>query len=365
VTGDVDGRIRRAIGRRGSIRFDEFMELALYAPGGYYERPPVGPKGDFVTSPHVHWWFAYALGAALGSLGQRLGAGRPVRLVELGAGDGTLARTLIEILADAGPIEYTAVEESSGAREALAGAGVTVAASLDEVPSLDGALLFANELLDNLPFRRVRRRDDRLVEVRVGLAGDRFVEVEAPPDPELDAALDVGSSIARLDPGAEVAVPTGALDLVDRLAERMRDGYALFIDYSAELGRAVHGYRRQRATGDVLEHPGAADITAGVDFDAVERRAQERGLLVLGRVTQREALLALGFAEWAAGERERQASLRAGGRAAEATRAWSARSRATLLVEPNGLGAHRWLLLAAGNLAAPEWMSAAKASRGV
>jgi hypothetical protein len=27
--------------------------IALAGPGGYYERPPVGAEGDFVTSPHV------------------------------------------------------------------------------------------------------------------------------------------------------------------------------------------------------------------------------------------------------------------------------------------------------------------------
>ena len=36
----------------------------------------------------------------------------------------------------------------------------------------------ANELLDNLPFHRLRRRRERTVEVFVGAEGNRFVEVE-------------------------------------------------------------------------------------------------------------------------------------------------------------------------------------------
>ena len=35
--------IAEVIGLEGPIRFDRFMEMALYAPGGYYDRPPVGP----------------------------------------------------------------------------------------------------------------------------------------------------------------------------------------------------------------------------------------------------------------------------------------------------------------------------------
>ena len=46
--------IRDAIREHGPISFAEFMQHALYGPGGYYEDPPVGTDGDFVTSPHVH-----------------------------------------------------------------------------------------------------------------------------------------------------------------------------------------------------------------------------------------------------------------------------------------------------------------------
>ena len=46
--------IRDAIRDHGPITFAEFMQHALYGPGGFYEDPPVGTHGDFVTSPHVH-----------------------------------------------------------------------------------------------------------------------------------------------------------------------------------------------------------------------------------------------------------------------------------------------------------------------
>src|SRR6266480_651725 len=109
--------IRDAIEARGPITFAEFMELSLYGPGGFYQTPPVGSGGDFVTSPHVHPVFCELVAAALRELGEHLG--RPtLRLAEVGAGDGTLARC---VLAGAGelPIAYTAVERSPGARTAL------------------------------------------------------------------------------------------------------------------------------------------------------------------------------------------------------------------------------------------------------
>jgi SAM-dependent MidA family methyltransferase len=357
--GDVRERILEAIDERGPIPFDAFMELALYGEGGYFEGAPVGREGDFVTSPHVHPWFAYGIALALGELREALVATRrvpassPAHLIELGAGDGTLARQLLQILADAGPIEYTAVERGARSRTALSSLGVTARASIDELGALEGALIVANELLDNLPFRRVRRRGGALVEVLIGRQADRLVEVEAqlPSDPAPLAP--------SIEDGAETTIPSGALALIDALAERMRDAYALLIDYSAERGTEVHGYRKHRQVANLLDAPGSNDLTAGVDLDLVETHAADRGLAVLGRVTQRDALLALGFAGWATRGREASTALDP----AAAARAWAARSRATLLVEPDGLGAHRWLLLGTAGLPAPPWLTAARDRR--
>jgi NADH dehydrogenase [ubiquinone] 1 alpha subcomplex assembly factor 7 len=352
MSSDLRERILQLVRETGPIPFDAFMELALYDEDGYYARPPIGMDGDFVTSPHVHAWFAYGVTKALAQLHDVLGAPRPIRLVELGAGDGTLARQILEILVEAGPLEFTAVERSAAGRAALARIGARPVASVEESGSLEDALVFANELLDNLPFRRIRWRDDgAVVEVRVGVDGDRLVEVET----DLEAGTIVAPRDEEPRRGSETLVPTGALDLVDALADRMRHAYALLIDYSAERGRVVHGYRDRRVIADVLERPGQTDVTAGVEFELLEDRARERGLEVLGRVTQRDALLALGFASWAERERDRRPSA-----GAEATRSWAARSRATLLVDEHGLGAHRWLLLATPGLRTPPWLDEAR-----
>jgi hypothetical protein len=69
--------------------------------------------------------------------------------------------------------------------------------------------------------------------------------------------------------------------------------------------------------------------------------------------------VALGFRGWAERQRERQASLLADGRDVEATRCWESRSRATLLLDPGGLGRLSWLLLATPGLPRPQWLELA------
>lgn len=334
----VEDRIRHAIRDHGPIGFDEFMELALYGPGGYYERPPVGEAGDFVTSPHVHPVFGTLLGRAVRSLLLSLGERRRYRVTEVGAGDGTLARQLMAELSDL-EVRYTAVERSEGAREALARIdGVEVESALPG--ELD--LLVANELLDNLPFRRVR--GDR--EVAVGIDHDGFVEVDVawPGEPG--------------PPGQESIVPVGAFAFVDEIVARLARGYAILIDYGGvgSTGGEIHGYRGQRVVEDVLAGPGTADITSGIDFELIAGRARAGGLVAFPTITQRDALLGLGFDAWMRGDLERQTALLDRGEGIEAVRSWSGRSRATLLVDEAALGRLRWLVLATPGLPRPSWL---------
>ena len=80
-------------------------------------------------------------------------------------------------------------------------------------------------------------------------------------------------------------------------------------------------------------------------------------------VKQHRALLALGFETWLREELERQTALLDEGDGLEAVRAWSGRSRATLLVDPSALGRLRWLLIASPGLPSPPWLDAAVASQ--
>jgi SAM-dependent MidA family methyltransferase len=349
--------IRAAIADHGPVTFAEFMEHALYGPAGFYEQPPVGEEGHFVTSPHLHPVFADLLRFALGELRSGLGDADPLSIVELGAGDGTLAVQLIEGAREAGgpDLEYAAVERSAGAREQLGKLGLRVAERIDDLPPADPGCVFANELLDNLPFRRVRGERDGPIEIRVDVSHDRFVEVEAPCDDEVLDAIAIAPELGR-----EIVVPTGALRLIDEIAVWMRRGYVLFIDYGSEgatASGAVHGYRSHRVEHDVLSEPGSADITAGVDFEAIARRAEQRGLETLGLLSQRDALLALGYDRWNEGQLRRQTDALESGRSREAVGAWESRGVANILVDPMGLGALRWLLLATPGLPAPSWVS--------
>jgi SAM-dependent MidA family methyltransferase len=348
-------RIVRLIQTSGPIDFAAFMDLALYDPEeGFYARPPIGEDGHFVTSPHVSPAFGDLVARQVAESWEALGRPGRFDLVEVGAGDGTLA---VQILAAArtvpnlaGALRYVALERTPGARDVLEGSGLEARASLDEVGPVTGCIV-ANEVLDNLPFHRLREQDGGVSEVFVGIDGDRLVEVEGEPTRDAIDLLD-----RPLQPGEERPVSPAASAMVGDLAGALDRGYAFLFDYGfgAEVPPGpVHAYREHRVLADVLGDPGSRDITAAIDLDAVAAEARRFGLRVWGPVAQREALLGLGYRLWASGVRARQAEAEARDDWREANRLYAARSRASILVDPAKLGGLQLLAFATEGLPPP------------
>jgi SAM-dependent MidA family methyltransferase len=361
VSDPVARRVRAAIQDHGPIGFDEYMEIALYGPGGFFETPPVGADQHFVTSPHVHpFVFAHCVRDALLDAWFALGEPEPLPVVELGAGDGTFAEALSSAFAElpAPRPAYTGVEISTGARDALRARGFATASALTELDPFDGVVV-ANEVLDNLPFVPVRGRPDGPKEVRVGAQGASLVEIEVP--------WSNGSGRPPgLEPGQETSVPVGAFALLGSLARVLRRGYVLLVDFGSVVGPAgpVHGYRGHREVADVLADPGSTDITAGVDVSMIADRARSDGLPAFEPVTQQAALGALGHDRWEQTMRATQSELQQAGRDAEAVRVWEERSRASLLTDPARLGGFWWLVLATEGLPEPPWLARARTRAG-
>src|SRR5690348_5657882 len=85
----------------GWLPFSRYMELALYAPGlGYYSAGArkLGRDGDFVTAPEISPLFGRTLAR---QVVQGFEAGLD-QILEVGAGSGALAATLLEELERAG-----------------------------------------------------------------------------------------------------------------------------------------------------------------------------------------------------------------------------------------------------------------------
>ena len=77
---------------------DKFIDFSLYNEkfGYYVKKNPFGKKGDFITAPNISRLFSEMIAIWIISFWKSLGSPQKFNLIELGAGNGEMMKTLIE-----------------------------------------------------------------------------------------------------------------------------------------------------------------------------------------------------------------------------------------------------------------------------
>lgn len=305
-------RLRAAADSSGFLAFDRFQEIALYAKGiGYYDAPgrALGSAGDFYTAAHVSPLFGATVGDRVVAEFERIGRPRRFRVAELGPGDGTLARTVLETVAarlpDTTEFEYLLVERSRPLRE-RAMAALSASPSHDRVVVADSVgadgpfegVVVANEVLDAQPHRRLVRHDGAFAELGVRWNGTRFVEAEGPYLPAPPSGIP-----ENLPTGTVVELSAVAEALLREVGDQLDRGAAILLDYGADerdllLGHphgTLQAIQRHRALADPYAEPGAADLSLFVNFTRIRAAAARAGLRETAYGPQSEALARWGF----------------------------------------------------------------------
>lgn len=303
--------IIQKIHKEGPIPFREFMEMALYYPGlGYYtiDRDKIGKQGDFYTSPNVSSAFGEMLGRQLEEMYQILGE-REFTVVEMGAGMGLLSMDVLEYLKKNAELyrnlDYCIIEKSPAMQKEQRnrlGNKVRWCNSIHELSGMTGCI-FSNELVDAFPVHQVEMGDE-LMEVFVDHDGG-FLEVLKPASHELKEYL--GELCVALPHGYRTEINLDAVRWIEDIASSIKKGYVITIDYgypSSELYQEYRNrgtimcYYRHTENEDPYQHIGEQDITSHVNFSALERRGNKKGLKLCGFTDQMHFLMGLGIEEY-------------------------------------------------------------------
>ena len=79
------------------ITFENFMEISQFGERGYYSSGnPISQSGDFYTSPSAHPMFGSLIAIQLKQMWDLLNRIQPFTVVEIGAGNGSLAADITE-----------------------------------------------------------------------------------------------------------------------------------------------------------------------------------------------------------------------------------------------------------------------------
>jgi SAM-dependent MidA family methyltransferase len=299
------------------------MRAALYdASDGYYCRAGQnrwGREGDYRTSPERSSLFAATFARYFAGLYDVLGRPPQWVIVEVGAGDGYFASGVLQTLQKSFPQTFAATsyvidEVSSNSRslaqERLQPFSDRVQFKKLQYVEINPGVVFSNELLDALPVHRVTLRAGQLQEFYVNV--DRNGNFEWLLDvPRADVLPRLTGYLDEFDiqPGeGQVAEVSFEIEKWLRdVADKMRTGYVVTVDYGAEVEDlyspeadkqgTLRSFQRHQFVDDLLARPGEQDLTTTVNWSFVESVGTRLGLEVVEFERQDRFLLAAGFLE--------------------------------------------------------------------
>ena len=302
------------------INFAQYMDLALYHPQyGYYAsgKAMIGSQGDFFTSSSLGEDFAQLLAQQFVEIWEILGNPDPFMLVEMGAGTGLVAADVLRYLQQfpklLKSLEYIIIEKSSGLiakqQELLQSFCEQVNIKWKTWAEITDAAItgccFSNELVDAFPVHQVvveagKLREiyvtEDITEIRDNISTDRLVHY-------FDL-IDITPS--SFPDGYRTEVNLAALDWLETVSQKLKRGYLLTIDYGYTAQRYYSPQRSQGTLQCYYQHHrhnnpyiniGNQDLTAHVNFTALERQGERCGLHKLGFTQQGMFLMALGLGD--------------------------------------------------------------------
>ena len=324
----VEREIRDLIRKHGRITFAQFMHACLYSrPGGFYSSRRERIGAHFGTSAIGHPVFGALIARQLEQMWHLLGDPPVFHAIEVGAGDGSLARSIAHacrtmtsgfaqalcyVAADYEPREPRSCDHrvdwdngtgmSSSTTDASLRIQPVKTAGLRAFRNIVGCIL-SNELIDNFPVHRFAIRDGRVKEVFVTLDGGNLAEVlDDPSSARIEERLDaLRLSLAE---GHRGEVNLAIEDWACELGHALDRGFVLTIDYGAQASDLYSTgnkegtlvcHHRHAVRKDPYLDIGEQDITCHVDFTSLMRLGEQRGLTTVGCVAQREFLTNLGF----------------------------------------------------------------------
>lgn len=304
----------------GKISFSQFMSMALYQPTlGYYQNDlqKFGDKGDYVTAPEMGRLFAQCIANSISKLFKQGGELANQSILEIGAGSGSLVINLMQSLhqLNALPSSYLILEPSSSLqkqqREKVASCIPEISDKvqwISELPRAFNGVILANEVIDAIPFERVKKDNGQWRKLGVGLEFEQLTNSLMNPvvDESLPGPLVAEQFSEEYVDGYTTEYRPLVNGWIKSLSSALNTGAIMLIDYGYAAAEFYHPQRsagslncfiRHHQHDDPYQLVGLQDITAHVDFTQVALAASKNELNVDGFTTQAGFLLENGITQ--------------------------------------------------------------------
>lgn len=299
------------------LTFADYMQAVLYHPQfGYYNQADfrIGKDGAFMTAPEISPLFAQCLAEQFHHITHQL---KTCHVLEIGAGSGIFAGRILKALNALNPFSghYFIYEPNVGLRNAQIHfiknhfaemfAQITW---LTTLPKKFVGIIFANEVLDALPFHCFQIENNTCQEKSVTWHEGKFNWQLTPPATALAHEITAIKERYALREGYQSELCLAQRTFIQEVADCLDEGLVFLLDYGYNEQEYYHPERAQ-GTLACIHHgtrsnnpflaPGKSDITAHVNFTQIANIANACGMEVAAFTDQANFLLANGLAHHA------------------------------------------------------------------
>ena len=292
------------------IPVDELLERALYEPkSGYYNnRIPFGKKGDFITSPTISNLFSEILGVWIISTWEKLKKPKKFNLVELGPGDGSLTKVLINTFKrfpEFNKSKKLFLYEKSILlkkiqKKKINNKNIKWIKSFNQIKN-GPIIFFGNEFFDAIPIKQFSQNNDQFLEKCYILGKEGLKEVYKKAS---DVDISFLKSFKVLKGQKFIEYPKLGFHELDKIVKKIskHSGGILLIDYgylnpnNQNTLQTVMKNKKVKLNR-LMNNLGKADITYLVNFNLLKEYFELKNLKVKNIVTQKFFLEKMGIIE--------------------------------------------------------------------
>ncbi len=302
-------KIIEILKEKKSIPLDQFINIALYDKkfGYYMKKNPFGKRGDFITSPLISNLFGEMLAVWCVAYWEHIGKPSKILLVELGPGNGTLCKDLLDTFKQFenfyNCLEINLLEISNKLKKIqktkINNKKVKWIKKIDEI-NYGPVIFLGNEFFDALPVKQIYKKKKSFFEKYVTLSSNKkklkFLHKKANNN-----LIKNVQNLKLISVGNTIEYPIEALKFLKIIANKINkfDGGLLTFDYGYTVKKNKNTLQsiKKHKYLDLLFQPSHSDITSHINFDLFHKMLIKYNLDVKKITNQSDFLKKIGIFE--------------------------------------------------------------------
>ena len=289
-----------------SLPVDKFLQNVLYDKkfGYYSSKIPFGEKGDFVTAPTISNLYSELISIWLISTWEKFGKPEKINIVELGPGDGSLIKILLNIskkFPEFNSAKNIYLYETSNYLKKIQKTNINSDKIkwINNFQNIDDApvIFFGNEFFDAIPIKQFKRKQKKLYEKNYFLNDNYKIKETLKKANKQD--LKNIQSFEVLKNLKFIEFPKSGFNEMKKIIKTISklSGCLLMIDYGYLKPNNQNTLQSviKNKKNNLLQNLGNADITSHVNFSLLKEFFIKNKCRVKKVISQKEFLIKMGI----------------------------------------------------------------------